>query len=91
MAIQSVYEALNHGFTASSAYTKLASFVVENIDPKKISLYTETYYDSAARLEGKTPISYNSFQMPWVEDFTFADIYNFIKLQPEFIGATDVI
>jgi len=91
MAIQSSYYAANHGLTATNAYTKIASFVVENIDPKHISIYTETYYDTDARTMSKTPIGYNSFQMNFTNEFTFADMYEFLKLQNEFSGAVDVL
>ncbi len=91
MAIQSSYNAVNHGLVATNAYTKIASFVVENIEPKHISIYTETYFDTDARTMCKTPIGYNSYQMDFVDNFTFADMYSFLKSQVEFTGAVDVI
>lgn len=91
MALQSSYNAVNHALVATNAYTKISSFVVENIDPKRISIYTETYVDTNARTMCKTPIGYNSYQMAFVDNFTFADMYAFLKTQLEFTGATDVI
>lgn len=91
MAIQSSYNAVNHGLVATNAYTKIASFVVENIEPKHISIYTETYFDTDARSMSKTPIGYNSYQMAFVDNFTFADMYTYLKTQLEFAGSIDVI
>lgn len=91
MAIQSPYTSIEYGLSAPEAYTKLANFYVENIEPKYIAIKTETFYDSTARTSSKKPIGTNAYQMPWAETFTFADIYAFIKEQPEFEDAVDVI
>ena len=90
MAIKSNYIAEEFGITASEAYTKLASFNVDNID-KVINIFTETYYSIDARNSSKKVIGNNFYQLVWIENFTFNDIYSTIKAQPEFAGAIDII
>ena len=90
MAIQSGYNSTDFGLSSIDAYTKISSFFVDNIEPKRIIISTETFYDTNARLSGKKPIGSNTYIMEFAETFTFADMYNFIKEQSEFTGAIDI-
>lgn len=92
MAIESTYIAEKYGITPTAAYTKIVKFYVENNNGlDKIILFTNTFYDQNARTNLKEPIGINDFQMTWFDGFTFADLYDFLKTQPEFVGAIDVI
>jgi hypothetical protein len=94
MAIISQYTSEEFGITSSNAYTKLISFYVMNQSPteKTLSISTETWIDKQARLDNKLAIGRNMFSMPLeTELFTFADIYTYIKQQPQFISPIDDI
>lgn len=94
MAIISEYNSEEFGIGSSSAYTKISTFYVNNIPAteKTIAIFTETWIDKTARLDSKKPIGTNNYLMTSPSDlFTFADLYNFIKQQPEFINPVDDI
>ena len=73
--------------------TKLANFYVNNTEKQKtLSIFTETFYNQEARNSSKQPIGKNNFVMILESDlFTFADIYEFLKLQTEFENSIDIL
>lgn len=88
MAIQSTYVSETIGFTADTAYTKINNFYV---DRDVISIFTKTYYNGVARFSSKQEIGVNTYTMPYVDGFTFAQMYQYLKEQSEFINAIDVL
>ena len=94
MAIISEYQSEQYGISSQDAYTKLSTFYVNNIPSteKTVAIFTETWINKQARLENKKPIGNNNYLMTSVSElFTFADIYNFIKSQPQFVNPIDDI
>jgi hypothetical protein len=94
MAIISEYTSEDFGLSSTNAYTKISSFYVINQSEteKTLSISTNTWIDKNARLNSKQSIGQDIFSMPLgIVDFTFADMYNFIKTQLQFPNAVDDI
>lgn len=94
MAIISEYNSEEYGISSPTAYTKINTFYVNNIPTteKTISIFTETWINKDARLASKKPIGVNNYLMTLSGDFySFADLYNFIKGQPQFTNSVDDI
>jgi hypothetical protein len=95
MAIISEYTSEDFGLSSTNAYTKISSFYVNNVSEldKKVVIFTETWVTKDSRLASKKTIGTNDFVLPLDVDgnFTFADMYNFIKTQLQFPNAVDDI
>jgi len=81
MAIINNYTSEEFGINSLVAYTKISSFYVNNLPEKEIGIFTETFVSKEARLQGKQPIGRNSYLMPFIEAFTFADLYDYVSEQ----------
>jgi hypothetical protein len=88
MALQISYISPDYGITALESYAKIDSFR-GNIN--FINFLVNYYVNQEARLEGKSPIGFFYFTMPYQDGMTYTAVYNYLKTLPEFVGSVDLI
>jgi hypothetical protein len=85
MALQSSYTT-KMGFIAPAAYLRITQFLGSK---SGIRVTLEINYDAAARANGRQPIAMEMVQLSIADGATMQTMYDAIKLQPQFAGATD--
>lgn len=74
------------GFTADTAYARISSF---NGNKDNIMVNVEVHKDAQARLDNLVPITGYSISLPLADGATMQQMYDALKLDSNFIGATD--
>lgn len=86
MALQTSYQSAM-GFTAPTAYLRIVSF---SGDKTNIICNIEIHYNKESKDSGKANIGYNTVFLQLVDGATMQQMYDALKLLPEFAGAIDV-
>lgn len=95
MALQISYNS-DFGVTFSTAYVRIMEVQVNTpLDDanNKLKVVTEVYADNQARLDGKVPVGFLRAEDGFTEtnSLSKAELYTWLKTQPGFEGATDVV
>lgn len=86
MALQIQYTAPEYGVTAPVAYAKIDNFR-GTISIVYFNVYI--YSTQVARSEGKQPIGYFEFSVPYSDNMTYANVYSYLKTLSGFENAVD--
>lgn len=86
MALQKEFTT-EYGFLAPAAYVRIITF---NGDKTVIMVNIEVHKDSEARFNGLKPIATFSTGLSLTYGATIQQMYDALKLLPEFSGAVDV-
>lgn len=86
MALQSAYQS-QMGFIANEAYIRITSF---SGDKNYMVCNIEFYYNRVAKDTGSGNIGYKTLILELANGATMQQMYDALKLLPEFSGAIDV-
>ena len=87
MALQINYDSAQYGVNSSVAYAKIEKFS-GNINEVTFGVFI--YATVTARQEGKNPIGYFDFTIPYSDGMTYSNVYAYFKTLPGFENAIDV-
>jgi hypothetical protein len=87
MALQIEYTSPDYGLYAPEAYAKIETF---NGNINQVYFHVHFYATAQARFEGKNPIGYFTFTIPYQDGMTYSSVYNYAKTLPEFANSLDV-
>lgn len=86
MAIIHNFSNVQTGLTITNAYTKISRFQGDKLN---VRFDVETYVSSQSRLDGKSAISHQSYEIPYGNGFSITSLYTYLKTLAEFSGAID--
>jgi len=85
MALQVIYQS-NMGFVANEAYARIVSFTG---DKSAVHVIVRMYFNEQAKLSDQENIGSVSITLPIENGATMQQMYDALKLLPEFEGAVD--